>query len=127
VCGFIYRNYVIEYARYLTDKLFMTADSKLFLANKFSEPAEALILGRISLVRSLGRLGIPITLAREGSPVLEKASRYVKRFIELPNLDSEPEKAIDKLIEYGQSVSVKPIAFLNGESDVMLFSRNHEL
>jgi D-aspartate ligase len=105
----------------------MTTDSKLFAAYEFGERAEALILGRIGLVRSLGRLGIPITLARESSQVLEKASRYVKRFIELPDINSEPEKAIDKLIQYGQSVAVKPIAFFNGESDVMLFSRNREL
>jgi len=105
----------------------MTVQSEIFKAGKFRSDPEALVLGRISLVRSLGRSGIPITLAREKYSVLERASRYVKKFIELPNLDIESEKAIERLIEYGKSRPEKPVAFFNGESDVRLFSQNREL
>jgi len=101
--------------------------SEIYQARKFRSGPEALVLGRISLVRSLGRLGISITLAREKHSVFEIASRYVNKFIELPNLDNESEKAIERLIDYGKSRSQKPVAFFNGESDVMLFSRNREL
>lgn len=83
---------------------------------------EALVLGRISLVRSLGRVGIPIILAREGRQVFERSSRYVRKFIELPNIQKYPEQALEILINYGRILSAKPVTFFNGESDVMLFS-----
>lgn len=86
-------------------------------------PNKALVLGRIGLVRSLGREGILVALAREGNLVFEKASRYVKEFICLPHLEINMEEALGVLEEYGARQEVKPVVFLNGESDVFLFSK----
>ncbi len=83
---------------------------------------KALVLGRSGIVRSLGREGIPVTLVREGTLVFERASRYCREFIRLPNLVYEREKAVEVLEEYGSRQNEKPVAFFNGESDVLLFS-----
>jgi D-aspartate ligase len=87
---------------------------------------KALVLGRISLVRSLGREGVPVVLAREGRNVFERASRYTREFILLPDLVSETDAAAGLLEDYGRSQGSKPVPFFNGESDVRLFSANRE-
>ena len=87
---------------------------------------KALVLGRSGVVRSLGRAGISVTLVREGKMVFERASRYCREFICLPNLVYEREKAVEVLEEYGSRQTEKPVAFFNGESDVMLFSEYRE-
>lgn len=88
--------------------------------------SKALVLGRISLVRSLGREGIDITLAREDSLVFERSSRYTKEFVRLPNLLTGQAEALEILEQYGMNQKHKLVAFFNGESDVMLFSENRE-
>lgn len=88
--------------------------------------APALVLGRIGLVRSLGRCGIPVALARESAEVFERASRYVGDFLTLPNPDVETEAALEMLIAYAQRQAASPVTFFNGESDVMLFSRHRD-
>lgn len=84
---------------------------------------KALVLGRIGIVRSLGREGIQVALAREGSMVFERASRYCQEFIYLPSLVSNLDKALEVLEQYGERQDVKPVAFFNGESDVLFFSK----
>ncbi len=84
----------------------------------------ALVMGRISLVRSLGRAGVPVILAREGNLVFERASRYVRGFLRLPSLRYDDSEALGMLLDYGRNLDRKPVAFFNGESDVMLFSAN---
>lgn len=87
---------------------------------------KALVLGRIGLVRSLGRTGIHVALAREAPDVFERFSRYSREFIHLPNLVLDPQKGLDMLLEFGARQSEKPVAFLNGESDVLMFSKYRE-
>lgn len=91
--------------------------------NLLKYPNKALVLGRIGLVRSLGREGISVILARESNLVFEKASRYTKEFIYLPQLETKTEEVLGVLEEYGAKQEVKPVVFLNGESDVMFFSK----
>lgn len=86
----------------------------------------ALVIGRIGLVRSLGRAGVPVALARESGSVFERASRYCRTFLRLPNLDQNPEDAVSRLEEFGITQSSRPVVFLNGEADVLLFSRYRE-
>ena len=83
---------------------------------------KALVLGRIGLVRSLGREGISVILAREGNLVFERASRYAKEFIYLPQLEIKTAEALGVLEQYAAKQEVKPVVFLNGESDVLFFS-----
>lgn len=91
-----------------------------------SRTAPALVIGRIGLVRSLGRVGIPVTLARESTRVFERASRYCRGFLHLPDLDRNPDEAVSMLERFGRRQAEKPVAFFNGEADVLLFSRNRE-
>ncbi len=86
----------------------------------------ALVIGRIGLVRSLGRAGIPVVLARESGSVFERASRYCRTFLRLPNLDRDPEKAVSELEQFGATQASRPVVFFNGEADVLLFSRYRE-
>lgn len=94
------------------------------ILNKYTR--KALALGRISLVRSLGREGIPVTVVREGGEVFERASRYCREFLRVPSLVTRQQEALDILQEYGRCQDEKPVAFFNGESDVMLFSANRD-
>jgi predicted ATP-grasp superfamily ATP-dependent carboligase len=87
---------------------------------------KALVLGRISLVRSLGREGIEVVLAREGIRAFERASRYCNDFICLPMLPAGIDEALAILERFGAEQKRKPVAFFNGESDVMLFSEHRE-
>ncbi|MCP4580785.1 MAG: hypothetical protein GY839_04160 [candidate division Zixibacteria bacterium] len=83
---------------------------------------KALVLGRISLVRSLGREGIEVVIARESEFVFERASRYCNDFILMPSLPSKTNEALNVLERFGARQKKKPVAFFNGESDVLLFS-----
>ncbi len=87
---------------------------------------KALVLGRIGLLRSLGREAIPIVVAREDALTLERASRYCRDYITLPNLDQSPEAALQLLEQYGSRQNSKPVIFLNAESDVLLVSKFRE-
>jgi len=87
---------------------------------------KALVSGRIGLVRSLGREGIPVVLARDGRTVFERASRYCREFLTLPNYAACAEAALEALCEYGARQEEKPVAFFNGETDLVLFSQHRE-
>jgi D-aspartate ligase len=87
---------------------------------------QALVVGRIGLVRCLGREGIPVALARESDRVFARASRYCQEFIRLPNLSANEEEAVEILEKYGRRQEEKPIVFMNAESDVLLFSKYRE-
>jgi len=87
---------------------------------------KAFVLGRIGLVRSLGRVGIPVTLARESPGVFERWSRYCKEFLLLPHLVYEEDRALKVILDYGLRQEEKPVVFLSAESDVLMFSRNRD-
>jgi predicted ATP-grasp superfamily ATP-dependent carboligase len=85
---------------------------------------KALVLGRIGIIRSLGREEIPVAVARESLFTFERASRYCKEYIVLPdNIEHSQEKAVEILEKYGSRQDNKPVIFLNGESDVLLISK----
>jgi D-aspartate ligase len=87
---------------------------------------KALVLGRIGLVRCLGREGIPVTLVRESGRVFERWSRYSREFILLPNLTADEEAAVQTLLQYGRRQNEKPVVFLSAELDVLAFSRHRD-
>ncbi|KPJ59510.1 MAG: hypothetical protein AMJ46_10865 [Latescibacteria bacterium DG_63] len=87
---------------------------------------KALVVGRIGLVRSLGREGISVTLARESGRVFERWSRYCREFVLLPNLVTDEDSAVEVLLRYGRKQEQKPIVFLSAESDVLTFSRHRD-
>ncbi|MCX7424635.1 MAG: ATP-grasp domain-containing protein [Planctomycetia bacterium] len=87
---------------------------------------KAFVIGGIGLVRSLGREGIAVALARENTWGPEYASRYFQEFIRLPDLGSETDEALRRLECYGASQQRKPVVFLNAENDVLLFSKHRE-
>lgn len=93
---------------------------------KPSTAVTALVIGRIGLVRSLGRAGVRVVLARESTAVFERASRFCREFVHLPNLDREPEEAVAALETFAETQSERPVVFFNGEADVLLFSRHRE-
>lgn len=99
---------------------------RAILTNKTGSRNKALVLGRIGLVRSLGREGIPVTLARESARVFERWSRYCDEFILLPSLVTDEDGAVEIMMQYGRRQEQKPIVFLSAESDVLMFSRHRE-
>ncbi len=90
--------------------------------SRSDQPAKALVIGRMGLVRGLGRQGIHVALARENPAEVERYSRYCREFIRLPSMLHDRERAVETLCAFGRRQSRKPVVFLSGESDVLLFS-----
>jgi len=87
---------------------------------------KALVIGHIGLVRSLGEEGVPVIVAKEGTHPIERYSRYCLEYINLPNLETDEVSALEILEAVGKKYKEKLVAFFNGESDVLLFSKHRD-
>jgi predicted ATP-grasp superfamily ATP-dependent carboligase len=86
----------------------------------------ACVVGEISMVRPLGRKGIPVALATSepDSPITH--SRYCKAVVALPSWVSEPDRAVAALIDWGRTQRKKPVLFYQGDHDLVAISRARE-
>ena len=87
---------------------------------------KALVLGRIGLIRSLGRAGVPVAVAQEARVTLERGSRYCGEYLQLPHLELEQERALEVLEAFGRRQTQRPVLFFNAESDVLLASGHRD-
>lgn len=89
---------------------------------------KAFVSGRIGLVRSLGREGVPVAVAVPAHEPYAAVgySRYSREVVPVPNFAKSTEKALLRLEQWASAQAEKPIVFCNGESDVLLFSRNRD-
>lgn len=80
----------------------------------------------LAIVRNLGRHGIPVTtMDYEPSPY--GISRYADEALLVPHYEKEEEKLIETMVEYAESLDVKPVLFLSSDPYVEFLDRNFEV
>jgi predicted ATP-grasp superfamily ATP-dependent carboligase len=86
----------------------------------------ALVAGDISMVRALGRQGIPVALATSetDAPILH--SRYCRSIVRIPSWVSDPDGAVDALIRWARTQPSKPVLFYQGDHDLVAVSRSRD-
>jgi D-aspartate ligase len=86
----------------------------------------ALVAGDISMVRALGRQGIPVALAAGDTTAPIVHSRYVKAVVPVPSWVSDPQGAVDAIVQWASRQPVKPVMFYQGDHDLVAVSRSRE-
>jgi predicted ATP-grasp superfamily ATP-dependent carboligase len=77
----------------------------------------------LSMVRALGRRQIPVALATSEPRSPMTRSRYCREIIPLPPWWSEPERAVDALIDWTATKNHRPVLFYDGDHDLIAISR----
>jgi predicted ATP-grasp superfamily ATP-dependent carboligase len=86
------------------------------------QPVVALVLGEIETVRPLALAGIrSAVVAHPGDPA--RYSRFVDTVIEWIDPWSEPEKLLDRLLEYARTQEQRPVLYYDSDWDLLLVSR----
>jgi len=67
----------------------------------------------LGIIRSLGRVSIPVVAAASNLTTPSFFSRYVKHRLVCPALEFEPINWKDALIEFGKSVDEKPVRWVS--------------
>jgi D-aspartate ligase len=86
----------------------------------------ACVLGDLSMVRPLGRCGIPVALGTQDPAAPMARSRYCRTVLALPSWVAEPDRAIETLIDWGRRQAHKPVLFYQGDHDMVAVSRARE-
>jgi D-aspartate ligase len=89
--------------------------------------ALACVIGDLSLVRALGRRGIPVAAAisQQRSPLAW--SRYCSATLHTSSWVDEPERAVAELVSWAREQAEPPVAFYQGDHDLLALSRQREL
>ena len=82
----------------------------------------ACVMGDLSLVRCLGRLGIPVVLATDDVKGPATRSRYVRETIEVRS-GGPPGIAVQRLRSFAASCPAPPVLFYQGDDELLLASR----
>ncbi len=86
----------------------------------------ACVIGDISMVRALGRAGIPVALVTDTHDCRTVHSRYCKTIVDTPSWVDDPDGAVNALIEWGKQQSLPPILFYQGDHDLVALSAARE-
>lgn len=87
----------------------------------------ACVVGDVSMVRALGRAGIPITLATPDADAGAARSRYLSEVLPTASFEDEPERALADLKEWAIRQPEAPVLFCQGDHDVLAVSRYRDL
>jgi predicted ATP-grasp superfamily ATP-dependent carboligase/thioesterase domain-containing protein len=83
----------------------------------------ACVIGDLSMVRALGRDGIPVAVAASDPASKVKLSRYCKAQVRTPSWVDDPEGALDGLIAWAAGQREAPVVFYQGDHDMLALSR----
>jgi predicted ATP-grasp superfamily ATP-dependent carboligase len=86
----------------------------------------ACVIGDLSMVRALGRDGIPVAVAASASGSPMKRSRYCRALVKTPSWVDDPEGATAALIAWSREQRAAPVAFYQGDHDMLALSRARE-
>lgn len=86
----------------------------------------ACVIGDISMVRALGRAGIPVALVTDTHDCRTVHSRYCKTIVDTPSWVDDPAAAVNTLIEWGKRQSEPPVLFYQGDHDLVALSSARE-
>ena len=85
----------------------------------------ACVIGDVDLVRTLGLAGVDcVVVVEPGAPA--RYSRAAIRAIDKIDPASEPERAAQQLVDFGQTQEDKPVLYYDGDWDLLLVSRYRE-
>ena len=83
----------------------------------------ACVVGDLSLVRALGRDGIPVAVAASEPDSPMSRSRYCRAVVRTPGWVDDPEAALAALIAWGSEQREAPVVFYQGDHDLLALSR----
>jgi predicted ATP-grasp superfamily ATP-dependent carboligase len=86
-------------------------------------PAMACVIGGLSMVRALGRCGIPVALAGPEPHPDAARSRYCLETVLTPSWVDEPDAAVDALLAWARTKPEPPVLFYQGDHDLLALSR----
>jgi D-aspartate ligase len=86
----------------------------------------ACVAGDISLVRALGRSGIPVAVAARPTDSLIRFSRYCSAMLRTPGWVEDPEGALSALIDWSRLQPETPVLFYQGDHDLLAVSRGRD-
>lgn len=86
----------------------------------------ACVAGDLSMVRPLGRLGIPVALATTEPEAPMARSRYCREIVRIPGWVDDPDGSVDTLIAWARLQPHKPVLFYQGDHDMLAVSRHRE-
>jgi predicted ATP-grasp superfamily ATP-dependent carboligase len=84
----------------------------------------AVVFGDLSLVRALGRQGIPVALATSNPHSVVARSRYCHTVIATPDTAVAPLAAIEAVSEWAKRQLRPPVVFCQGDNDLLALSRH---
>lgn len=85
--------------------------------------AMACVIGDLSMVRALGREGIPVAVAASEPDSPMRRSRYCRAVVRTPSWVDDPEAAAAALIAWGAEQREAPVVFYQGDHDLLALSR----
>ena len=89
--------------------------------------ALACVMGGLSVIRALGRAGIPVAcVITPRTKEQYSLSRYVRRTVTAPSSTTNPESLLAELIRFGTSLSAPPVLFVDNDDDLLFVSRNRD-
>ena len=95
------------------------------IVSRCEPPPPACVIGDLSLVRALGKAGVPVIgCVPKGSAVAH--SKYCVGALELPDVVHEPTAAVAALIDYATRQPQPPVLFYQGDHDLLMVCRHRE-
>ncbi|HEX6813378.1 MAG TPA: ATP-grasp domain-containing protein [Planctomycetota bacterium] len=86
----------------------------------------ACVVGDISLLRALGRSGIPAAIAIRDAHSEMRLSRYCAAVVPIPSWVDEPLAALEAVIAWAGKQPEAPVLFYQGDHDLLAVSRGRD-
>ena len=83
----------------------------------------ACLLGDVSMVRALGRTGIPVAIAATDRSEKCTRSRFCNDFVPIPGWQQDPQGTLSALIRWAATRDTTPVLFYQTDLDVVWLSR----
>jgi D-aspartate ligase len=88
-----------------------------------ARPSLACVIGDVSMVRALGRRGIPVAVATAESGSSLIRSRYCHTVVPTPSFVDDPVGAVGQLAAWARQQQDPPVLFYQGDHDLLAVSR----
>jgi predicted ATP-grasp superfamily ATP-dependent carboligase len=86
-------------------------------------PAIACVIGNLSLVRAMGRGGIPVAVAGPEPHPEAARSRYCREVVLTPSWVDDPDGAVDAVLAWARRQAAPPVVLYQGDHDLLALSR----